>query len=331
MFLTRGRLQYNYHKDTIGIDDISNYLENDKYQLENYISPITKEEFIKDSINYKNEYNLSNNLLKNNNSLQLPYGNVKFEKNLKRNSDSYIDYFYIGYSKALNSHIINISLYEGSQTLLLNNTKYEYKVIDSEPIFSEDKSQVINYKDSDGLSSSLTLYTVHQNSLKLNKLLWSEKNSIDYSFWNKNNEIIVKLKSLDDKSVTYAKISLQDKTTLSNKIEGIYSLKTDVFSIISDEEINLKFNFYFYNDKKMNLRISTNNVEDAYCEGIYKLIKNDNFIEGVYNDEGICTEKESDSNFQIKEENNSIYIKSKRFINQDWIKLTNGNLSKNTD
>ncbi len=201
---------YNYHSDTVKTDDILSFYDNKEYQLENYISPITKEEFIKDSISYKNEYNLSNDLLKNNSFLKLPYGNVKFEKNLKRDSDSYIDYFYIGYSKTLNSHIINISLYEGSQTLLLNNTKYEYKVIDSEPIFSEDKSQVINYKDSDGLSSSLTLYTVHQNSLKLNKLLWSEKNSIDYSFWNKNNEIIVKLFNTETSKINYHKVVLEE-------------------------------------------------------------------------------------------------------------------------
>ena len=210
MFLTRGRLQYNYHKDTIGIDDISNYLENDKYQLENYISPITKEEFIKDSINYKNEYNLSNDLLKNNSFLKLPYGNVKLEKNLKRDSDSYIDYFYIGYSKTLNSHIINISLYEGSQTLLLNNTKYEYKVIDSEPIFSKNKTKIVTYINNEGLSSYLTLYIVEGKSLKLNKLLWSEENIIDYAIWNNNEELKVKLKNIETSKINYHKVVLEE-------------------------------------------------------------------------------------------------------------------------
>lgn len=61
------------------------------------------------------------------------------KKKLKQDSDSYIDYFYIGFSKLLNSHIIIISLYESNRTLLLNNAKYDFKIIDSEPVFQKIK------------------------------------------------------------------------------------------------------------------------------------------------------------------------------------------------
>ncbi|WP_333852749.1 hypothetical protein [Epilithonimonas sp.] len=45
---------------------------------------------------------------------------------------------------------------------------------------------------------------------------------------------------------------------------GIYSINAYVESLISGETIKINFNFYFENNKKMNLRIQTDISEDAY-------------------------------------------------------------------
>lgn len=103
---------------------------------------------------------------------------------------------------------------------------------------------------------------------------------------------------------------------------GMFTINTTVESITSEKEIRLKFNFYFQNEQEMNLKISTDNYEEAYCEGKYKLVKNKNIIEVKYDDEGICTDNVEESNFYIKKENSKILIKSKRFINQNWQELT---------
>lgn len=100
--------------------------------------------------------------------------------------------------------------------------------------------------------------------------------------------------------------------------KGAYFISTKVESITTGENIHLKFNFFVENNKKMNLRISTNNSDDAYCEGNYKLIALENIIKAEYDDEGICTDEKEESNFYFKNNNGKYFIKSKRFINQDW-------------
>ena len=108
--------------------------------------------------------------------------------------------------------------------------------------------------------------------------------------------------------------------------KGAYFINTKVESITNGENIHLKFNFFVENNKKMNLRISTNNSDDAYCEGNYKLIALENIIMAEYDDEGICTDEKEESNFYFKNNDGKYYIKSKRFINQDWQELKKENL-----
>ena len=103
---------------------------------------------------------------------------------------------------------------------------------------------------------------------------------------------------------------------------GMFAIDTKVESMTSDKIIKLKFNFYFQNEQEMNLKISTDKYEEAYCEGKYKLIKNKNILEAKYDDEGICTDNSVESNFYLKIENSKIYIKSRRFADQDWQELS---------
>ncbi len=236
---------YKYQNNTSKTDDISDFFGRVDYQLENFISPITRDEFLKDSIQYKNEYTFSDNLLENSNVLKLPYGKVKFIKNLKRDSDGYINYNYIGFSKLMNSHIINISLYEGNKTLLLNNAKYDYKVIDNEPVFS--KNKILTYTDSEGLSSFLILYSLKNNSLKFDKLLWSETNIIDYAIWNNNDEVILNLRNIGNNKVSYYK--------LSNNLKKISVDELMQKNTSTPEKVI--YNLVFTRDKNDTLQINT--------------------------------------------------------------------------
>ena len=131
-----------------------------------------------------------------------------------------------------------------------------------------------------------------------------------------------------DNKFYYIKESIKKNIVESQKatahkqsnLKGMYSIVAKVESILSGVETSIKFNFYF-NNNEMNLRISTVNSEDAYCEGKYKLIRKDNIVEAVFNDENICTDNKEESNLYFKEEKAIIYVKSKRFINQDWQEL----------
>lgn len=72
-----------FYNDTLKSKDISTLYSNEDYRLENFLIPITKEEYIKDSINYKNEYTFLYNILKTNNLIKIPCKNIKFEKKIK--------------------------------------------------------------------------------------------------------------------------------------------------------------------------------------------------------------------------------------------------------
>lgn len=170
----------------------------------------------------------------------------------------------------------------------------------------------------------------NSDNISLNEFLSIGFNKSDYFFkFNKkhiaNYSIIPKdLKS--DKQYVYQKASIFEEETSSSLSDnsianGMYSIKTDVESITTGETISLKFNFYIYDDGKMNLRISTDSSEEAYCEGSYKLISGKKGIKAIYEDEGICTDNLEENAFYLKQENKTLYIKSKRFLNTNWQEL----------
>ena len=188
--------------------------------------------------------------------------------------------------------------------VLMNNNKVVKKQFIDEPRADSDKISIQKF---------LSIYLENSNCI----FRFDKKYLARYSQIPKNIKT--------DNQYAYIKTSLKNPIqVISNESpieKGIYFIYADVESIISGEQTQLKFNFYVENKEKMNLRISTNNSEDAYCEGTYKLINTGSTVKAIYNDEGICTEDKEESNFYIKKEGLKFYIKSKRFTNPDWQEL----------
>ena len=51
------------------------------------------------------------------------------------------------------------------------------------------------------------IHSLKNNSLKFDKLLWSETNIIDYAIWNNNDEVILNLRNIGNNKVSYYKLS----------------------------------------------------------------------------------------------------------------------------
>lgn len=132
---------FDYAKEDSISDDVSNFYGIQSFQLENFLSPISREQYKKDSLKFKNEYIIK-------------------------------EYSYSGFSNLLNSHIIKISLYDNDLYLLLKNNKYEYLFLQSEPIISSDKTKTLTFKNSDVLNSTLSIYNVKDKNLNIEKTIW---------------------------------------------------------------------------------------------------------------------------------------------------------------
>lgn len=213
---------FDYHQERNVFDDVSNYFGKQEFQLENYLSEISREQYIKDSVSYENEYSLKENILDKSNILEVPYGKIKFVNNDNTTSDLFSKYNYSGFSDLLNSHIIKISLYENDVYMLLKNDKYDYRFLEDEPIISSNKKKLLTYKNNGGLNSTLSIYTIKDKNLTLDKTIWSEENIIENAFWNSKNTITIKLRNL-----------------------------------ITDET-----NYYIINNYQLNFRTKNNNVDE---------------------------------------------------------------------
>ena len=76
---------------------------------------------------------------------------------------------------------------------------------------------------------------------------------------------------------------------------------------------------YYINISNSNsaiLSIGAKHSEDYLCEGDYKLQEKDNVLHA----RGKCDQDDRDD-FYLKFEGGKYFIKSKRFINQDWQEL----------
>lgn len=138
--------------------------------------------------------------------------------------------------------------------------------------------------------------------------------------------IVGRFNSADLQKISKTEIPQKIKIPNNHNIEsftplGMFTIDAIVESVTSPQNIKLKFNFYFKNEYEMVLNISTEKSEEVYCEGKYKLTKSKKIIKAKFNDEGICTDNAEESNFYIKNENSKIYIKTRRFANQDWQEL----------
>lgn len=316
---------FDYHKQKIGdLENLDSLVNNEQNEYDRFLNPISKEEYINDSIAYKNnldekKYTFSSNLLKT------YYGDVKFTPSNDKNSDSFVNYSYEGFSDLIDSHIINLNLYEGEKTLILSNQDYHFTTISSLPYFSKSKMYALNFKDLDGLSSQISVYDIKEKKLKYTTTLWSENFLADYVFWDSDDNVILKLRKNDSGTISYAKILISDIKSEKKKIgisikkdksqdwKGEYQIITKAISNYNQKEIDLFYTITFESNKSVILSIGADQTQDYWCEGNYYLTDENGILKAT----GKCDEDDT-NDFYLKQENGTFYIKSKRFLNRDW-------------
>lgn len=102
----------------------------------------------------------------------------------------------------------------------------------------------------------------------------------------------------------------------SNDIIGKYQIATRIMSEKDNKPVETTY-YLSFKQKKFILSIKSQNVEDYWCEGEYSLKK-----EGyIYHGYGPCSDEDDKNDIFIKNEKNKLYIKSKIFINKDWMEL----------
>ncbi|SER02263.1 hypothetical protein SAMN04488097_3683 [Epilithonimonas lactis] len=225
---------FDYHKDRLDTDDKA--MENStSYQLEDYIIPISKSDFVKDSLLYKNDVSNNKSAFEYP-TLNTSFGKVKFAADKNTSSDSYVDYSYLGFNQKNNFHVINIRLYEGERALLMNDKSYKYTILDGIPLFSNNAEDALVYKDQDGLSSYLAFYKIEDGSLNKYLSLSSDENIIDSAVWDHENNAVIKLRNLSDGSTKYYKIDSKGLNSHPQNSSSITSFTPKNYEILAKAE-----------------------------------------------------------------------------------------------
>jgi hypothetical protein len=100
----------------------------------------------------------------------------------------------------------------------------------------------------------------------------------------------------------------------NNVITGRYEITTEVKS----EKKNIKLTYYLsFRPNKMIVSIKSKDVIDYWCEGIYELKKKGDIFQGL----GPCSDESHDNDIFVKKVENKIFIKSKSFVNKDWLEI----------
>ena len=123
-------------------------------------------------------------------------------------------------------------------------------------------------------------------------------------------------RNIDNNTDDSQNIKNIEVTTNNNDWKGSYKISTKVTSQYDNNETNVLYSITVESDQKAILSIGAEHVEDYWCEGEYRLIKEDNTLHA----KGKCDQDDVDD-FYLKNENKKYYIRSKRFINRDWQEL----------
>ncbi|RMZ58432.1 hypothetical protein D1632_12480 [Chryseobacterium nematophagum] len=97
---------------------------------------------------------------------------------------------------------------------------------------------------------------------------------------------------------------------------GSYKIYAPAISNSNGEEISLGYFITIKSSTKAILSIDAKYSEDYGCEGEYRLANKENMIQA----KGRCDQEDLDD-FYIKYENGEYFIKSKRFLDQNWQEL----------
>ncbi len=315
-------------KNTIdSIDDKQTdgaFFNNEGYILENYAQYISENEYLNDSLSYKNDvrpdkYRFSNSIL------ETAYGNVKFIPSATVNKESDVSYTYAGYAECIDRHIMQMQLYEGEKTVLFSNKNYSYSTISSLPFFSESRKYAVSFKDYEGLSSQISVYRIENKILKPFITLWSEKYIPDHLAWDNSNHIVLHLREIGTGINMYVKVAVgalinrgqvnskPDITKVNADWKGSYQITAKAISEYNQKQIDLLYTITVTSRHTAVLSIGADQVQDYWCEGEYTLKDS----QGVLHAKGKCDEDDS-NDFYLKQDKGMFFIKTKRFLNQDW-------------
>ncbi|AND63912.1 hypothetical protein AX766_05510 [Flavobacterium covae] len=101
----------------------------------------------------------------------------------------------------------------------------------------------------------------------------------------------------------------------SNRLNGRYEVTTEV---IGDKK-NIQLTYFLsFRSQKMIVSIKSKDVMDYWCEGVYILKKRGDIFQGT----GPCSDENPDNDIFIKKVRNKIFIRSKSFVNKDWLEVT---------
>ncbi|WP_210148895.1 hypothetical protein [Chryseobacterium scophthalmum] len=198
--------------------------------------------------------------------------------------------------------------------------------------FEKDKKQKID---------SLNIYETLKSegnlqkrfSIGKDKLIHIYENSSGYDFTDDGKEILINEKKHETYTVSSSgKFILQQnkptenlkKSNLSKPDKswiGEYSIKTDAISNADGKKFTLRYYITLNSLSDATLSIGAEDPQDYNCEGDYILQIESNILHGS----GKC-DSDDINDFYLKKESGKYYIKSKRFINQDWQELKKENL-----
>lgn len=212
--------------------------------------------------------------------------------------------------KRYNSLLVGDALQESYDYLILVTIDRKNEPIDYEVIYFTNK-RFEHYSRYFYVDNALTIYTKDFFTDELNT-----------SFLNSNKILISKegiFSKINEVNSNSPKNSNKKNIEVNHNIIGSYSIITDALSNYDQGKIKLKYFLSFESNKKVILSIGAKQVQDYGCEGEYKLTEESNILHA----KGKCDQDDVDD-FYIKKENGQFYIKSKRFINKDWQKLSKG-------
>ncbi|WET49250.1 hypothetical protein PYS58_22290 [Chryseobacterium indologenes] len=106
------------------------------------------------------------------------------------------------------------------------------------------------------------------------------------------------------------------ETTKSTNLIGSFKIYADAISNNTKEKVSLGYFITIKSLTKAVLSIDAKYSEDYGCEGEYRLIDEKSILHA----KGKCDQDDVDD-FYLKYDNGKCFIRSKRFINQDWLEL----------
>lgn len=269
--------------------------------IKNITLPFDSKSFVYSKKDKKGYYVYDKTFKKNNysNSLSRIYGKINLNNDIdllfierKPNDDEFTEPIVTlySYNNKLNSKIDSLSIYETIEGE--GNREKRFKMDMSKNIYI--------YENSSG-------YDFTNNG---KEILITENNQNKYSISNNGKFVLQEKKQ--NTPISNGKLSPPNKTWF-----GSYSIKTDAISNADNKKIILKYYITINSLSDATLSVGAENPQDYNCEGDYTLQKeDDNTLSGS----GICNENDI-NDFYIKKENDKYFIKSKRFINQDWQEL----------